>query len=384
MEEILAIAKDWSYWSKAPAKSIARDVVLPTQLSPKVALVIQGVRRCGKSTLMAQLMNRYKLNRKRCLFLNFEDPRLVNALNVKTLQAMVHAFEKQAGADVVYFLDEIQLVDGWQKWLRSHLDRPGKRRFVVSGSNARLLSGELGATLTGRHLTVELFPFSLEEFLRTRPGAKLVDFLHMGGFPEAVMSPDADLLLRQYFLDIIERDMRERVGARSSTPLRQLVQMVYESAGSEMSLRRAAAALGIAVDTAGVYMAAAESAYLFFGCPYFDWSERKRAARNAKYYPIDTALRRIAITRAGADRGKMLECATYLWLRQQSGAIYYWRGRGEVDFVVEKEGDLTPVQVSWEGPAERHHRALDEFYAAHPRSREAIFVTANSFAKLSL
>lgn len=385
--DLLAIADTWSHWARPPKKSISRNVTLPTSLSNKLALVVQGVRRSGKSTLMAQLMARYELDRKRCLFVNFEDPRLSGMLHYETLDGFVKAFEaRHPKEQTYYFFDEIQLVDGWQKWLRNQLDRPKKRAFVVSGSSAKLLSGELGATLTGRHLTVELFPFSWEEFCGKKPKTNLLDYLTLGGFPEPLESPDGDALLRQYFLDIVERDMRERVGARSALPLRQLVQMVYESAGSELSVRRIAASLGVSPDTAGIYLEAAVSAYLLFDCPYFDWSARKRAARNSKYYPIDTGLRRVAVTRTSTDRGKMLECATFLALRRTFDSVYYWRGvrpeQGEVDFVIERSGELTPVQVSWDGPTERHHRALDHFYEAHPQAKEALFVTSETFGSL--
>ncbi|NDE02640.1 MAG: hypothetical protein EBZ91_13050, partial [Gammaproteobacteria bacterium] len=190
-------------------------------------------------------------------FLNFEDPRLSPALDHRTLDVMVKAFEADRGTGCTYFLDEIQWVTGWQRWLRVQLDRPKDRRFVVTGSNAHLLSGELGSTLTGRHHTVELFPFDLAEYRQLRPRATLTEYLDAGGFPATVASPDRDMLLRGYFSDIVERDMRERVSARSSVPLRKLVQMLFESAGSETSTRRLAAALGLAPDTAGAYIDAA-------------------------------------------------------------------------------------------------------------------------------
>jgi predicted AAA+ superfamily ATPase len=191
----------------------------------------------------------------------------------------------------VYFLDEIQWVEGWQRWLRTQVERPRGRRFVITGSNAHLLAGELGSVLTGRHHTIELFPFDLGEYRELRPRATLKEFLDQGGFPATIGSPDHDRLLRGYFQDIVERDMRERVAARSSVPLRRLVQMLFESAGSELSVRRAAAALGVANDTTSLYVDAAESAYIALACPYFAWSERKRIVRNRKYYPIDTGLR---------------------------------------------------------------------------------------------
>jgi uncharacterized protein len=377
--EFLRIAADWSHWDAPPQATVPRSVTLPRELRPDIALIVQGVRRCGKSTLLRQLIGRYGLDHARCLFVNFEDPRLAPALDHTTLDVMVNAFEADRGPDCVYLLDEIQWVSDWQRWLRSQLDRPRGRRFVVTGSNAHLLSGELGSSLTGRHHTVELFPFDLDEFRLARPGAAVEDYLECGGFPALATSPDRDLLLRGYFQDIVERDMRERVAARSSLPLRHLVQMLYEAAGSEMSVRRAAAALGISVDTAGLYVEAAESAYLAMACPYFAWSARKRLARNRKFYPIDTGLRRVCVGTTGRDRGKQLECAAFLLLRRRFGHVSYWRGRGEVDFVIDHNGMPTPVQVSWTEATDRARAAVDEFQSSHPHAGEAVFITAESY-----
>jgi len=377
--QLLAIARDWSFWDAAPPASVPREVRLPSELRPDIALVIQGVRRGGKSTLMQQLMAHYALDRSTCLYLNFEDPRLSTALDYRTLDLVANAFEADRGNGTTYFLDEIQWVEGWQRWLRLQLDRPRNRRFVVTGSNAHLLSGELGSTLTGRHHVVELFPFSFAEFRLARPGATLADYLDSGGFPAAAFSPDRDMMLRGYFSDIIERDMREHVAARSALPLRKLVQMLYESAGSETSTRRLAAALGLAPDTAGAYLDAAESAYLAIGASYFAYSARRQLGRNRKFYPVDPGLRRAVVTASGADRGKQFECAAFLLLRRRFRTVHYWRGQGEVDFVVEHDGKAVPVQVSWTGPSERHLSALDEFHAAHPHAAEAVMITPESF-----
>lgn len=384
MSELLEIAASWSFWDREIPESVPRHVELPSELSTRYALVIQGVRRCGKSTLMQQLIGRYGLLKEECLFLNLEDPRLSNSLEWETLQKITDEFEERLGRVGTYFLDEIQLVTGWEKWLRLQLDTSKGRRFVISGSNAHLLSGELASTLTGRHILVELFPFDFLEFKSARADGKFEAFLQSGGFPEALKSRDGDMLLRQYFLDIIERDVRERVGARSSLPLRQLVQMTFESAGSELSLRRLAGPLGLSTDTVSTYIEAAQSAYLLFGCQYFDWSARKRLVRNTKFYPIDTALRRVSVTQTGRDKGKMLECATYLALRRQTQDVFYWRDKSEVDFVVLHDGRPTPIQVTWDEPADRHLRALEEFYRAFPTANEAIFVTADTFDSLNI
>ena len=189
---------------------------------------------------------------------------------------------------------------------------------------------------------------------------------------------DGDRLLAGYFNDIVERDMRERVAARSTMPLRQLVQILYESAGSELSARRAATAIGVTDATTALYLDAAEAAFLAFSCPFFAWSARQRSARQRKWYPIDPGLRRVVVTRTGKDRGKQLECATYLVLRRRYRDVCYWRNGGEVDFVVLQEGHPVPIQVTWDEPLERHQKGIDAFYKAHRDTREAVFVTAGS------
>ena len=380
-DHLLEITAYWSFWENKVPTTIPRDVALPARLSDSLALVIQGVRRCGKSTLLAQMIERYRLNPRHCAFLNFEDPRLGQQLDHSLLDAWVATFRRAHPRlkKAYFFLDEIQGVNGWEPWLRTQLERPKDNYFIVTGSNAQLLSGELSGVLTGRHLTFELFPFDLSEFRQVHPKGTLADYLEAGGFPEPLLLDTGDRLRQQYFLDIIERDIRERVGARSTVAIKQIVQMAFESVGAELSLRRLAGAAGIAVDTAAGYLAACEVAYLLFSVPYFAFSDRKRSARNRKYYPIDTGLRRMAITRTGVDRGKLLECAVHLELRRRGLQPTYWRGQGEVDFVVTTDRGIIPIQVSWESPTDRHHRALEEFYENFPHAQEALLVGPAEF-----
>ncbi len=380
-ERLLEITAYWSFWDSQVPETVPRDVALPQRLRDSLALAVQGVRRCGKSTLLAQMMAHYRLNPRHCAFLNFEDPRLGQQLDHTLLDGWVAAFRSAHPRlkKAYFFLDEIQGVAGWERWLRTQLERPKDNYFVVTGSNAQLLSGELSGVLTGRHLTLELFPFDFSEFLQARRKGTLEDYLHNGGFPEPLFLDDGDRLRQQYFSDIIERDIRARVGARSAVAIKQVVQMTFESAGAELSLRRVAGAAGIAVDTAATYLAACEAAYLVFSVPFFAFSDRKRAARNKKYYPVDTGLRRMVITRTGADRGKLLECAVHLELRRRGVRPAYWRGKGEVDFVVTTNRGIVPIQVSWEGPTDRHFRALEAFYESFPHAQEALMIGPAEF-----
>jgi len=217
-DRLREITAYWSFWGEDVPETVPRDIALPARLTDSLALVVQGVRRSGKSTLLAQMMERYRLNPKHCAFLNFEDPRLGPQLDHTLLDSWVAAFRSARPRlkKAYFFLDEIQGVTGWEKWLRTQLERPKDNYFVVTGSNAQLLSGELASALSGRYLTLELFPFDLTEFHRVHPKGTLADYLELGGFPGPLLVHDGDRLRQQYFSDIIERDIRERVGARSS------------------------------------------------------------------------------------------------------------------------------------------------------------------------
>lgn len=372
------VLEDWSYWNKPLPASIPREALGKIfGLDPDLVLVIQGVRRCGKSTLLAQIMTRLNLDSRDCFFVNFEDPRLSDHLNFHLLEQILAFAEERRpqSAARYFFLDEIQNVAQWQKWLHAKVERPSENRFVITGSNAALLSGDLATRLTGRHRTIELFPFDFLEFQQALPDGSIEDYLNCGGFPRAVVDAEPFGLLREYLTDIVERDVRRQVSVRSSLPLVQLVKAVFESTGSETSQRSLAGLLGVSADTAGSYLDACEAAYLLLPCRYFTFSERQRSARNRKYYPVDLGLRNSVITKTGADRGKGLETAVFLHLRKKHRQVFYWRQQGEVDFVTMDESGITPYQVSWEGPKPRHEIALNEFYQAYPKAKPCVQIT---------
>ena len=127
---------------------------------------------------------------------------------------------------------------------------------------------------------------------------------------------------------------------------------------------------------------ACEDAYLLFSCPYFAYSEAKRTRRNKKFYSIDTGLRRAVSTKSGEDLGKDFENLVYLSLRQKTTDICYWKGKGEVDFVITTNNGVTPVQVSFGKIQKRHEDALAEFYTQFPHANEAVYVTPDSFLDL--
>lgn len=380
--ELELVLKDWNYWDKELPKTTPRSVLKGIeQLSPDLITAIQGVRRCGKSTLLVQIMDFFKLNPKDCFIVNFEDPRLVEHLDFSLLDKIVEfARERRPHPKNYYFfLDEIQNVENWEKWLHMKGERPKNEIFIITGSNASLLSGELGTSLTGRHKTIELFPFDYFEFKLSVNNGDIESFIEKGGFPRVLRDKNPQALLREYFSNIIERDVRRHVAVRSTTTLLQLAQSIFDSTGSELSLRKLSKILGISVDTIHSYVHACEAAYLFFECPYFSFSERQRIARQRKYYPIDLALKTaVTVTSAGLDKGKKLETIVFHHLRKKYKNVNFWRGKCEVDFVVQTNKGILPIQVTWGEPQERHTSALIEFKEAFPDSLQPLFINRNN------
>lgn len=381
---LLPVIEDWSFHIKEPPVSVRRAILrsLP-ELQPDLITVIQGVRRGGKSTLLAQIMQERNLPRERCFFINFEDPRLSASLETSLLDGLVSLAHTKAKGDEprYFFLDEIQVVENWERWLRVRTDLPSEDRFIITGSNAALLSGELGTVLTGRHLSVELFPFSFDEYRIVRPEGTLQEYLTEGGFPRALTIGDPPRLLRQYFTDIIERDVRSHVAARSSTLLTKVAKAVYESAGSELSARKLARQVETSTDSMLTYLDALTKSYLILPCPYFTFSERKQTARNSKWYPVDCGMRASVVTSGSPNVGKSFETAVFHSLRRTNQHVYFWRDRGEVDFVILKGNAPQAIQVSWDGIRDRHRRAVDEFMEKFPAALEPRFITKDNFAE---
>lgn len=380
---LMDIVAEWSLWGKPVPSSIPRSPYgLPNSLPTDLVTAIQGVRRCGKSTFMYQMIERFRLDQSKCFFINFEDPRLSSSLNTELLDALHNLATETKGEDCIFFLDEIQNVSEWEKWLRSKLTLSPRSRFVITGSNASLLSGDLGTVLTGRHITIEMFPFSFEEFQLATEKTSIEEYLKLGGFPRALSFENSTQLLREYFKDIIEKDVRRHVAVRSATILQNLVKTVFESTGSEVSQRSLASTLGTTADSIGTYLEACQSAYILQPCPYFSYSERQRQVRNKKFYPIDTGLKNAVVTKTGKDLGKDFETIVYRKLRERFHNVAYWKGRGEVDFVVQTNSGTLPVQVSIDGVKQRHTDGISEFTREHKNVLPGIFITFENFQTL--
>lgn len=204
------------------------------------ALVISGIRRCGKSTLMRQ---RIGGDTEDAFYLNFDTPKLFR-FAIQDFE-MLDELITESGKHYLYF-DEIQVVEGWELYVRQKLDQ--KYNVCITGSNASLLSKELGTKLTGRHISKELFPFSYIEYLHFRKMEANVDsfalYMQEGGFPEYLRSKNGEVL-SSLFDDILYRDIAVRYGVRDVLSLKTLLLYLAGNFGNSTSANKLANLIGV-------------------------------------------------------------------------------------------------------------------------------------------
>ncbi|MBI3623576.1 ATP-binding protein [Candidatus Pacearchaeota archaeon] len=326
-------------------KSIERESLKKMNVEIPFALVLSGIRRCGKSTLLRQLMKKARS----FYYFNFEDPRAIN-FQVSDFQKLNEIFEEEYGNGGHYFFDEIQNVPKWELFVRALLDK--KRHIVITGSNASLLSKELGTRLTGRHLRRELFPFSFNEFLKLinkKPGIKsFEEYFTDGGFPEYLKIKRAEIL-QELLNDILIRDIATRHKIRNVKTLREMALYLLTNAGKEFSYNNLKKMFNLGSTNSAIsFVSYLEDSYLLFSVPKFDYSLKKQIVNPKKIYSIDNGLSNINSASFSQDKGKMLENMVFINLKREFKDIFYFQERGECDFVI-KDGTkiMKAIQVCY-------------------------------------
>lgn len=341
--DIDAVIKDQRNWVSNDDNSVIREDISSLKPTSSFAIVICGIRRCGKSTLLRQISQKEKIQ----YYLNLEDVRLEDFV-LKDFLSAEEVFDENYGKDGVYFFDEVQTVDKWEKYVRSLVDK--KKKVVVSGSNASLLSKELGTLLTGRHLTYELFPFSFTEYLnyvKQKPNADSFNqYLRKGGFAEYLERAD-EIVLQELLKDIVIRDVAIRHSIKNSDLLIRLALYLITNVGKPFSFNSLKETFSVAsVQTVIDYMSFFEDAYLIFTVPRFSYSYKKQQVNPKKIYSIDNGLSLANSVSFSKDEGRMLENCVFLHLRRKHKEIFYFKEKGECDFVISEKGKIVQaVQV---------------------------------------
>ncbi|MFH1463229.1 MAG: ATP-binding protein [Pseudomonadota bacterium] len=362
---------------------------------PGKADALIGMRRVGKTWRMYQHMGDLLgggVARGRFLYVNLEDERLnVQAHELSELMDAWYARHPEVvGQDLWLYLDEVQNVPGWERFVRRLLDQ-GNIHVLVTGSSSKMLSAEIATSLRGRALATEVLPFSFREALvhagsaapvtwpvgpadRARLTHSFQDYLEGGGFPE-VQGMDAPLrrrVLREYLDVAVLRDVIERHGVSQVPALRWLVRRLLANPAGRFTanrLHRDLRSQGLAVgkDTVHELLAHLEDAHLVYTVPLWTPSTARRQSNPRKAYPVDPALSRVVAFAKPGDVGHRIENLVYLELRRRGcdelGYVDTSAGF-EVDFCGRNlDGDLLLVQVcttlSEAETRAREERALD-------------------------
>lgn len=376
--EIINILNDWNFWKKDLESGVVRQSYLDKLrgfLKTKQIVVITGARRSGKSFIMRQLTKSLidmDVERKEILMVNFEDPRFVE-LDTNTLQKIYETyleFLNPKGRPYI-FLDEVQEVKDWEKWVRM-MHELGKARIIVSGSNAKLLSKELSTLLTGRHLDLTVFPLSFSDYLdfnniSIKDKLDIVNreieikrsfrqYLEFGSFPEVVLSEEKKHILLNYFEDILSKDLIRRFKIRKSERLKSLAKFYLSNISSPVTFNSIEKFLGVSADTIEKFSDYFETAYMLFFLKRFSFKVKQQEKSPKKVYAVDTGLANAAGFRFSHNFGKLAENAVLLELKRRQATdpnyeIFYWKdiSHREVDFVI-KEGLKVRqlIQVCWD------------------------------------
>ena len=315
-----------------------RESLAKLQLSTSHILIITGVRRCGKSTLLQQISKKIK---EEIIYFNFEDPRIYGF----ELEDFTKLDEIVGDEIRYYFFDEIQNVEKWELFIRHLHDRD--KRIAITGSNASLLSKELGTRLTGRNIQIELFPFSYTEYLMfLQLENNLTSFnlyLEDGGFPEYIKSKHKEQL-QQLFKDIVYRDIIVRHGIRQAKTLIDIALFLIANVGKEYSLNGIKNTFGVgSANSVADYIHWLEDSYVLFSMPRFSWSLKSVSINPKKVYCIDTGFAQANSLSFSEDTGRLLENCVYLALRRKYKEIYYFKDKGECDFIVKEAQDILHI-----------------------------------------
>ncbi len=362
-----------------PAEEVERRLASGITVRGSQAVILTGVRRCGKSTLQVQLMRRTK----GASYCNFEDTRLFG-MSPEDFPSFLSVLDELTGPGQPVFLDEVQEVAQWQRLVRALLDRG--RAVCATGSNASLMGRELGTRLTGRHLSFEVFPFSYGEYLAftalKRGVESLRSYLDDGGFP-AFLCDRRELILQELLRDVVQRDIAARHALRGTRHLMNLLLFLLANTGQAFSFQTLTKRLAVpTVAQTSHYIEFLQDAYLLFAVPRFSAAFRQRVVAPAKYFAIDNGLRRANSPQAQPDLGHRLENAVALQLREETRDLHYAGERDlwECDFIVPDAAIQVCVELT---PANRARELRGAIEGTRLRGRRrAVVVTLNQTDRL--
>lgn len=376
MENIIEILKKWNPWEKEIDAGIKRNEYMQKiypYIDRKEILVLKGIRRCGKSTIVKQLLTeliKNGINKKQILYLNLEEYGFADNLKIELFDEIMDAYKKYSKNKkrTYFFIDEVQKIPFWEKWVRTKYDLNENIKFIVTGSSASLLSKELSTLLTGRNISFKIMPLSFNECSEFTKKSDLNEYLQFGGFPEIVLEKSEEkkrVLLQQYFEDIVHKDIIDRYAIRNTKQVKDIARYLVSTSGSKVSINKLSKVFGISKDTMQLYVNYMIDAYLLFEVTYFSYSAKVKydVSKLPKLYCLDNGFVNITNTNYFKNTGQKFENSVFVKLTEKYEEISYWEElKSEVDFVAGK----TAINVtSTDKILIREFRGLKDFSEKH-------------------
>ena len=373
-EKIIEILNEWNYWDREIPFTVKRDRYddkISKFVNKNEVLVIKGVRRSGKSTLMLNQIKRLHtqgLPKNEILFVNLEDPRFINYLSLELFESIKEVYLEYLNPKErpYIFLDEVQNIKNWEKWVNKEVEL--KQSFVtITGSNSSLLSSEIASVLTGRYVSIDIYPLSFSEFLEFKQikvnnkmdlvskkiefNRELNNYLKDGGFPRLVDYPDDEKkeLLSAYKNSILLKDIVARFRLKNFEVLNEITAFLLANVGIIQSITKLKNNFSISHSMASDYIDYLKKAYLIFEVNKFDYSLKKQRVNEKKYYSIDLGLSNLMRVPNREFRGADLEQVVFLELLRRGYKVYYYKTSNglEIDFIVEQNNQIVQlIQVS--------------------------------------
>jgi uncharacterized protein len=326
---------------------IEREVSLKDYIKGNEIVIITGIRRCGKSSLLKIISK--KLNEK-FVYMNFDDIRLTdfkveNFENIEEIVSEIYGIK----TNVVYLLDEIQNVPSWERWVNNLHSR--RIKVFVTGSNSSLLSSEISTFLTGRNKVIKLYPFSFREFLlfkkiktnyqttdeRRAVSQAFNEYFEKGGFPLVVINDDLTLS-KQYFEDILNKDVIKRYNIKKVKELKDLILYLFSNVSKTYSYSTLKQVSSIkSLSMINNYIEYLKNVFVASTINKFDYSIKKQKVSSSKFYVLDNSFLKTVAFNFSENAGKRLENLVFIELARRGSNVYYHAKKNECDFVI-KEG----------------------------------------------
>ncbi|HPO05901.1 MAG TPA: ATP-binding protein [Candidatus Gracilibacteria bacterium] len=346
---------------------VIREIEFEKYLHTDKIVILTGMRRTGKSTLLRQFAQHFENYH----FLNFDDERLLN-FDLSDFENLILIF-KQLNESKILFFDEIQNIPHWENFVRRLHDEDYK--VFITGSNAKLLSSELSTHLTGRYQKIEIYPFSFREVLKyfdfncqkfdqsTVQKSFILQkfdwYFQNGGLPEMIKYQDFEIILKTYE-DIIYRDIISRFAIRDIKTLKQVSFYLFNNIATEFSYQNIKNILNIAsTTTVKNFVSYLEDAYLIFELFKYDYSLKKQFINNKKCFGIDHGLQKKLSISPSLNLGRILENIVFLELKRRGKTVFFHRNKYECDFVTWENNQIKELfQVCYDFNAQNRTREI--------------------------